>query len=77
MSASDKQSVAVELASIFESLVAAANTQDASGAYIFAGYQSDTQPFSKTSTGATYNGDDGQRFMQVSADVQIGLEQPR
>ena len=71
MSASDKKSVAVELASIFDSLVAAANTQDASGAYIFAGYQSDAQPFSKTSTGATYNGDDGQRFMQVSADVQI------
>ena len=34
MSASDKKSVAVELASIFDSLVAAANTQDASGAYI-------------------------------------------
>jgi flagellar hook-associated protein 3 FlgL len=76
MSASDKKSVAVELASIFESLVAAANTRDASGAYIFAGYQSDTQPFSKTSTGATYNGDDGQRFMQVSADVQIGSSNP-
>jgi flagellar hook-associated protein 3 FlgL len=76
MNASDKQSVAVELASIFESLVAAANTQDASGAYIFAGYQSDTQPFSKTSTGATYNGDDGQRFMQVSADVQIASSNP-
>ena len=71
MNASDKQSVAVELASIIESLIAAANTQDASGAYIFAGYQSDSQPFSKTSTGATYNGDDGQRLMQVSADVQI------
>jgi flagellar hook-associated protein 3 FlgL len=76
MSASDKKSVAVELASIFESLVAAANTQDASGAYIFAGYQSDAQPFSKTSTGATYKGDDGQRFMQVSAEVQIGSSNP-
>ena len=76
MSASDKQSVAVELASILESLVATANTQDASGAYIFAGYQSDAQPFSKTSTGATYNGDDGQRFMQVSADVQIASSNP-
>ncbi len=76
MNASDKQSVAVELASIIESLIAAANTQDASGAYIFAGYQSDSQPFSKTSTGATYNGDDGQRFMQVSADVQIASSNP-
>lgn len=76
MNASDKQSVAVELASILESLIAAANTQDASGAYIFAGYQSDSQPFSKTSTGATYNGDDGQRFMQVSANVQIASSNP-
>jgi flagellar hook-associated protein 3 FlgL len=71
MTATDRHAIAVELSSILESLVAAGNTQDASGEYIFAGFQSDVQPFAKTSSGAAYNGDDGQRFMQVSANVQI------
>lgn len=71
MTAGDRHAIAVELSAILESLIAAGNTQDASGEYIFAGFQSDTRPFTKASSGATYNGDDGQRFMQVSANVQI------
>ena len=71
MTAPDRHAIAVELSAILESLIAAGNTQDASGEYIFAGFQSDTQPFTQTSSGAAYNGDDGQRFMQVSANVQI------
>ena len=71
MTAGDRHAIAVELSAILESLIAAGNTQDASGEYIFAGFQSGTRPFTQTSSGATYNGDDGQRFMQVSANVQI------
>ena len=71
MTAGDRHAIAVELSAILESLIAAGNTQDASGEYIFAGFQSDTRPFTKASSGATYNGDDGQRFMQVRANVQI------
>ena len=71
MTAPDRHAIAVELSAILESLIAAGNTQDASGEYIFAGFQSDTRPFTQTSNGAAYNGDDGQRFMQVSANVQI------
>ena len=76
MSAADRGSIAVELSAILESLIARGNTQDASGEYIFGGFQSSVQPFSKTSGGAAYNGDDGQRFMQVSADVQIASSNP-
>ena len=71
MTAPDRHAIAAELSAILESLIAAGNTQDASGEYIFAGFQSDTRPFTQTSNGAAYNGDDGQRFMQVSANVQI------
>ena len=71
MTGADRRSIAVELSAILESIIATANTQDASGEYIFAGFQSETRPFTQTSSGATYNGDDGQRFMQVSATVQI------
>ena len=71
MTGADRRSIAVELSAILESIIATANTQDASGEYIFAGFQSETRPFTETSSGATYNGDDGQRFMQVSANVQI------
>ena len=76
MNASDRRSIAVELSAILDSLIARGNTQDASGEYIFGGFQSGVQPFSKTSGGAAYNGDDGQRFMQVSADVQIASSNP-
>ena len=76
MTAADRRSIAVELSAILESLIARGNTQDASGEYIFGGFQSGVQPFSKTTGGAAYNGDDGQRFMQVSADVQIASSNP-
>jgi flagellar hook-associated protein 3 FlgL len=76
MTAADRGSIAVELSAILESLIARGNTQDASGEYIFGGFQSGAQPFSKTTGGAAYNGDDGQRFMQVSADVQIASSNP-
>lgn len=71
MTGADRRSIAVELSAVLESIIATANTQDASGEYIFAGFQAETRPFTQTSSGATYNGDDGQRFMQVSANVQI------
>ena len=76
MTAADRGSIAAELSAILESLIARGNTQDASGEYIFGGFQSGVQPFSKTTGGAAYNGDDGQRFMQVSADVQIASSNP-
>jgi flagellar hook-associated protein 3 FlgL len=71
MTGADRRSVAVELSAILESIIATGNTQDASGEYIFAGFQSGVKPFTESSSGATYNGDDGQRHMQVSANVQI------
>ncbi|MEO1327557.1 MAG: flagellar hook-associated protein FlgL [Pseudomonadota bacterium] len=63
--------IATELNESIEDLLGLANTRDASDQFLFSGFQAGTQPFSRTATGFTYNGDDGQRFIQVSASRQI------
>ena len=60
-----RQSIAAELRQQLDNLVAYANTTDSSGNYIFSGYQEGGAPISKTAGGYVYNGDDGQRQIQV------------
>ena len=55
----------------YDELLGLANTRNANGEYIFSGYSTSTQPFSKTDGGATYAGDQGQRMLQVSTDRQM------
>ena len=71
MSVEDRRAIATEISGVLDSLVDRANTRDASGEFIFAGFQADSQPFARTTSGVTYSGDDGQRFLQVAADGQI------
>ncbi|HXU93143.1 MAG TPA: flagellar hook-associated protein FlgL [Gallionella sp.] len=68
---SDRQTMAIDLASRLEELVGLANSTDGVGNYLFSGFQSKTQPFVNTATGVTYAGDDGLRMMQVSASRQM------
>ena len=63
--------IATQATQIQSSLLALANTQDGSGNYIFAGYATQTQPFTLTATGATYNGDQGQRQVQTAAGQSV------
>ncbi len=69
--AEDIRSIAVEISQRLASIVDLANTRDAAGDYIFAGHQSQTQPFTQTPSGVSYAGDDGQRFTQLSAGTTI------
>jgi flagellar hook-associated protein 3 FlgL len=64
-------SIATQMQQIQNTLLSLANTQDGSGNYIFAGYSSQTQPFTLTSTGATYSGDQGTRQIQVAAGQTV------
>lgn len=75
LSDSDRQSVAAELGQQLDQLLSLSNTRDSNGEYIFAGYQSLTQPFSlDPSTGSyAYQGDAGQRFLQVGASRQVAV----
>lgn len=64
--------LATELQSVVESLAELMNTRDSSGEYLFAGYQGKTQPFVKDADGRyQYQGDEGQRFMQVGPVTSI------
>jgi len=72
LSNSDRQQISEEAQQILDGLLAAANTTDTNGDYLFAGYQSSTIPFSRNSNGTyNYSGDDGQRAAQIGASLLI------
>ncbi|MBP2197313.1 flagellar hook-associated protein FlgL [Pantoea cypripedii] len=56
LSDDDRASIATELEGIRSQLLGQANAKDGNGNYIFAGYKTDTAPFSDTGTGVTYVG---------------------
>ena len=60
-----RQSIAVELRHGLAALIDIANSQDAAGRHLFAGFQEQTQPFVASASGASYFGDQGQRQLQV------------
>jgi len=70
-SGSDRKTIATELSGRLQELIGLANSTDGAGNYLFAGFQSRTQPFAATATGVGYFGDDGQQNVQVSATRQI------
>ena len=65
--------LAVEIGERLSELFSLANTRDSNGEYIFAGYRSQGEPFARTAAGFVYNGDDGQRFLQVSPVRQVAI----
>jgi flagellar hook-associated protein 3 FlgL len=73
--ASNRQALATELEGRLTDLIGLANTADGTGGYLFAGYQSTTQPFSRTTTGATYQGDQGQRMLQVGSARKMAISE--
>ncbi len=72
LSSDDLSSIASEVEERLDQLAGLLNSQDASGEYVFSGFQGGTQPFQKNVSGAyTYQGDDGRRFVQVEQSVSI------
>lgn len=67
----ERSFLAMEMRGALDQLIGLANTKDAAGNYIFAGYQSQTPAFAKTATGALYQGDSQQRLLQVGATRQM------
>ncbi len=63
--------IAVEMDELLDQLVQIANQKDGNGAYLFSGNLEDTQPVSRSPLGFTYNGDQGQRFIQIGEGRQI------
>ncbi|MES2743748.1 MAG: flagellar hook-associated protein FlgL [Pseudomonadota bacterium] len=67
LSNSDRETYAIELEGRLNDLLGIANTADGAGGYLFSGFKSTTLPFSPTAGGATYQGDQGQRQLQVGS----------
>jgi flagellar hook-associated protein 3 FlgL len=67
MSAGDRHVIAAEIEQHRDALLTLANTTDVDGRYLFAGYSEATTPFTTAGGGAVvYNGDQGQRTLQIS-----------
>src|SRR5580692_3199759 len=64
-------SIATQAQQIQNSLLSLANTQNGNGEYIFGGFAAQTQPFTLSAAGATYNGDQGQRQVQIAAGQTV------
>ncbi len=67
----DRRSIAKEVYTRLESLLGMANTMDANGEYIFGGNRGGTPPFVASGGGFSYNGDDGQRRLQIGPDFFV------
>ena len=74
-----RKGIATELRGTYDQLLGIANTKDAAGNHLFGGYMSDTIPFGGSIDALvaggeiTYQGDDGQRQLQVSSSRYIEI----
>ncbi|HEY0061115.1 MAG TPA: flagellar hook-associated protein FlgL [Telluria sp.] len=73
LSDTDRKSLAIELQGRLDDMLALANTADGTGGYLFSGFKSNTLPFTKTASGAQYNGDQGARTLQISSARQAAI----
>ena len=68
-----REAIADEISNLADELLQLSNSKSPSGEYIFAGYNSRTPAFAKSGAGYVYQGDQGQRLLQVSEDTQLAV----
>ena len=66
-----RKQIAIEMRQHLANLVQIANQKDGNGRFLFAGLQDGTAPVSNSATGFVYNGDQGQRLIQIGPTRQI------
>ncbi len=71
LDAQNRRVIATEIRSVRDQMLTLANSKDASGEYIFAGFQVNNQPFSGSAGSIQYSGDQGQKFTQIGSGAQI------
>lgn len=79
LSATERQTIADEMRGSLEELMSLANSQDASGNYMFAGFSTDKAPFEFTNASPAqiiYKGDSGVRNSVVQSGVVVGTNIP-
>ncbi|MCG2579492.1 MAG: flagellar hook-associated protein FlgL [Marinobacter sp.] len=74
LSPNDRNSIASELKERLGQLATIANTKDASGEYIFSGFQGNQQAFTQNVSGDwVYRGDEGQRVLEIDDGVTVAI----
>lgn len=63
--------IGTEIQNNLDALLDIANSKDASGEYIFSGFNATTQPFVREGDGYVYKGDQGERLLRVSEDIKV------
>lgn len=66
-----REMIAIEMREHLANLVQLANQKDGNGGYLFSGNLESTQPVSRAASTYTYNGDQGQRFIQIGEGRQV------
>lgn len=69
----DRKAIAAELGEREDELLSLMNTRNARGEYLFSGFQGKTQPFVLEDGKYVYNGDDGQRNLQIASSLNIPI----
>jgi flagellar hook-associated protein 3 FlgL len=73
LSANDRLSVSSEMKERLQQMAQMANTQDASGEYIFSGFQGGSPAYANEAGGWTYQGDEGQRMLEIDDGVTVAI----
>ncbi len=69
----DRKLIASELQVMLDELVGLANTKDSNGEFIFSGFQSKTKAFVNNNNTYIFQGDAGQRFLDVGLNTSIAI----
>jgi flagellar hook-associated protein 3 FlgL len=76
LSKNDLSAISAEAKERLDQLAGLLNSQDASGEYLFSGFQGGTEPFQQNISGTyVYKGDEGKRFVQVEPNVRVATTQ--
>jgi len=74
LSPNDRKSISSEMKERLGQLANIANTRDASGEYIFSGFQGSVQAFQQNGEGKyVYQGDEGQRVLEIDDGVTVPI----
>ncbi|XKH01000.1 flagellar hook-associated protein FlgL [Marinobacter nauticus] len=74
LSTNDRESISAELKERLDQLANITNSRDASGEYIFSGFQGQTPAFAKDGAGDwQYQGDEGQRVLEIDDGVTVPI----
>ncbi|MFT5393167.1 MAG: flagellar hook-associated protein 3 FlgL [Gammaproteobacteria bacterium] len=68
-----RQAIGEEIGQRLNEVLGIANTKGANNEFLFAGFSSNTRPFSESGGTFSYHGDEGQRFLSLGAGFDVAV----